>query len=83
MSRCAVYTDVNTRALALYMCYNIQVNTHYTMQATRAQVRELRELLEDTLEYYCDEHMISGEVAWTITEVMAIAKLAQLQGHVA
>ena len=52
------------------------------MSLSRAQVQELRELLEDTLEYYCDENMVSGEVAWTIVECMAVAKLAQLQGAV-
>ena len=52
------------------------------MSLSRAQVQELRELLEDTLEYYCDENMVSGEVAWTVVECMAIAKLAQLQGAV-
>ena len=52
------------------------------MSVSRAQVRELRELLEDSLEYYCDENMVSGEVAWTVVECMAIAKLAQIQGAV-
>ena len=52
------------------------------MSLSRAQVQDLRELLEDTLEYYCDENMVSGEVAWTIVECMAVAKLAQLQGAV-
>lgn len=53
------------------------------MSVSRAQVRELRELLEDALEYYCDENLVSGEVAWTIVECMAVAKVAQLQGAVA
>ena len=52
------------------------------MSVSRAQVRELRELLEDTLEYYCDENMVSGEVAWKIVECMAVAKQAQLEGSV-
>ena len=64
------------------MCYNMQVNTHAPMSVSRAQVQELRELLEDTLEYYCDENMVSGEVAWTVVECMAVAKLAQIQGVV-
>ena len=52
------------------------------MQATRAQARELRELIEDTMEYFCDDNMISGEVAWTMVECVAVAKLAQLKGRV-
>ena len=52
------------------------------MQLTRTQAREIRELLEDTMEYYCDENMISGETAWTAVECVAVAKLAQLEGEV-
>ena len=50
------------------------------MQITREQEKELRELLEDTLEYFCDQNQVSGEVAWTITECLALAKQAELQG---
>ena len=52
------------------------------MEATRAQAREVRELLEDTIEYFCDENMVSGEVAWTMVECVAVAKLAQMEGRV-
>jgi len=52
------------------------------MEATRAQVHEVRELLEDTLEYYCDENIMSDEVAWCIVECVAIAKQAQLKDQV-
>ena len=44
--------------------------------------QELRELLEDTIEYYCDNEMVSGEVAWAITECLAIAKQAEIKGLV-
>ena len=39
------------------------------------QLIELKELLEDTIEYYCDEHMVSGQVAWTMVASLAEAKL--------
>ena len=50
------------------------------MQITKEQAHELRELIEDTVEYYCDQNRISGETAWTVVECVAKAKVAQLQG---
>ena len=52
----------------------------HTVEISRAKEQELRELLEDTIEYFCDNERVSGEVAWTITECLAIAKQAELQG---
>ena len=43
---------------------------------------EIKELIEDMVEHACDEHMLSGELVWTVVEVLATAKLAQLQGFV-
>ena len=39
------------------------------------QLMHLQALLEDSIEYYCDEHMVSGEVAWTMVASLADAKL--------
>ena len=43
--------------------------------------QELHELLEDTIEYWCDRNCISGELAWTVTECMAKAKLHEMKGR--
>ena len=43
---------------------------------------ELRHLLEDSIEYFCNEHMISGELAWLVTECLAKAKLEMFKGNV-
>ena len=48
---------------------------------------ELREVVEDTIEYFCDEsakngEFISGETAWAMIECLAQAKQAQLKGLV-
>ena len=51
-----------------------------TVEISREKAQELRELLEDTIEYFCDNNQVSGEVAWTITECLAIAKQAELKG---
>ena len=39
------------------------------------QLLALQEILEDTVEYYCDDHMVSGEIAWTMVASLADAKL--------
>jgi len=53
------------------------------MEISREKAQELRELLEDTVQYFCDNERVSGEVAWTITECLAVAKQAELKGLLA
>lgn len=48
------------------------------MSITPKRAEELitmMELLEDTIEYFCDENMVSGETAWTMVASLADAKL--------
>ena len=52
------------------------------LEISKAKAQELRELLEDTIEYFCDNELVSGELAWTITECLAIAKQAEIKGLV-
>ena len=54
------------------------------MNISRQQLHELREVIEDTVEYFCDQQMsagepVSGELAYTVVETIATAKLAELQ----
>ena len=58
------------------------VYIEHQMNITREQHDELIEVLEDTVEYACDQWMISGEAAWAIIECRAIAKQAELAGLV-
>ena len=51
------------------------------MQITQQALAELTEVVEDTVQYACDQEMISGELAWTVVESLAQAKLAQLRGE--
>ncbi len=44
--------------------------------------KELTDLIEDSVEYFCDQNMVSGELAWCIVEAYAMAKEAQLKGLV-
>ena len=53
------------------------------MQISCEQLRELTEVIEDTIEYYCDKEQVSGELAWTCVECLATAKLAELRGELA
>ena len=39
------------------------------------QLMHMKALLEDSVEYYCDEHMVSGEIAWQMVAALAEAKL--------
>ncbi len=52
------------------------------MEISREQLQELTEVVEDTVEYACDQWTISGEKAWTIIHCLSIAKLAELEGLV-
>tara|TARA_S200002703_G_scaffold134772_1_gene123446 strand:- start:466 stop:627 length:162 start_codon:yes stop_codon:yes gene_type:complete len=52
------------------------------MNITSEKHQQLIELIEDTVEYYCDENMVSGELVYTVLECYSIAKLAQLRGEV-
>jgi hypothetical protein len=42
---------------------------------TDEQLVELMEIMEDTVEYFCDQHIVSGETAWDMVASLAQAKL--------
>ena len=52
------------------------------MNLTSEKHQQLIELIDDTVEYYCDENLVSGELVYTVLECYSIAKLAQLRGEV-
>ena len=54
----------------------------FQMQISREQLNELTEVIEDTVEYACDQYTMSGEKAWAVIECLAIAKQAELAGQV-
>lgn len=51
------------------------------MEITREQLQEITEVIEDTVEYFCDQYTASGQLAWTVVETLATAKLAELNGE--
>ena len=51
------------------------------MQITQEQLTEITEIIEDTVEYFCDQQQVSGELAWTVVESLATTKLAELRGE--
>ena len=53
------------------------------MDISHEQLDELTSVVEDTVEYACDQQMLSGELAWTVVECLALAKLAELRGELA
>ena len=44
-------------------------------QERQDQLIHLAALLEDTIEYYCDEYMVSGQVERSMVAALADAKL--------
>ena len=67
------------------MCPAIGPDVHIPqiMEISRELLQEITEVIEDTVEYACDQHCLSGEKVWAIVECLAIAKQAELQGHLA
>ena len=53
------------------------------MQISGPQLTELTEVIEDTIEYFCDKEQVSGELAWTVVECLCTAKIAELKGELA
>jgi len=50
------------------------------MHISGPELQELTEVIEDTIEYFCDKEQISGELAWTVLECLAKAKIVELKG---
>ena len=59
------------------------VQSKDTMQISRELLNEITEVIEDTVEYACDQNQLSGELVWTLVESLATAKLAELRGELA
>ena len=59
---------------------SISVQHQYRMKIEREQVDELNGLIEDMVANFCDEHMISGQTAWTCVEIFAMCKTLELAG---
>ena len=56
----------------------INVNyTKYSYEEFANHTINLLELVEDIVQYYCDEEQISGELAYQIVEGISGAKLSQ------
>ena len=53
------------------------------MEISKGQLDELTGVIEDTVEYFCDKEQASGELAWTVLECLATAKLAEMKGELA
>ena len=51
------------------------------MDISREKNDELTEIIEDTVQYFCDTYQVSGQLVWTCVEALATAKLAELNGE--
>ena len=57
-----------------------------TVTINRDTVSEFNELLDDTIQFFCQEYqteLISGETAWKMMACYAEAKLAEMNGELA
>ena len=52
------------------------------MHITHDKLQEITEVIEDTIEYACDHHQLSGEMVWKLVECLAVAKQAEIAGLV-
>ena len=41
------------------------------------QLIEMLEIMEDTVEYFCDQNIVSGETAWNMVASLAEVKLGE------
>ena len=53
-------------------CFNIM---------SQAQHQELLNLIEDTVSYFSNEHMIAGETVYKVMECFALAKQQEFAGE--
>ena len=58
-------------------------NPHSSLIMTDLQLQalEVLELMEDNVEYLCDQEKMSGEMVWTMIAALADAKLAQFPSN--
>lgn len=53
------------------------------MHISHDQLDELTQVIEDTIEYFCDKELLSGELTWLVVQSLATAKIAELAGELA
>ena len=46
---------------------------------TKDQLVELTEVIEDTVQYFCDKHTQSGQLAWTVLHCLSLAKMCEFE----
>jgi hypothetical protein len=52
------------------------------MVITSDQLQDLVDAFEDTAQFVCDEHKLSGELVWSCAEALSLAKVCQLRGEI-
>ena len=54
---------------------------HAYMDISREKLQDLTEIIEDTVQYFCDINQASGQLTWLCVESLATAKHAELNGE--
>jgi len=53
------------------------------MHIDKDQLQELTDVVEDTVQYFCDTNQASGQLVWSCIQMLSTAKLAELNGELA
>ena len=53
--------------------------TQQSYSMDRTSHDELVTLIEDSVSYFCDENMVSGELSWIIIECLAKSKIHEMK----
>ena len=43
--------------------------------------KQLTDMLEDTIQKWCDDNKLSGELAWLVTQSISTARLEMFRGN--
>jgi len=51
------------------------------MDISEEKLEALQDVLYDCVSFYCNEFMVSGEMAWTLIQVQSIVELAKIRNE--
>ena len=51
------------------------------MDISEEKLEALQDVLYDCVSFYCNEFMVSGEMAWTLVQVQSIVELAKIRNE--
>ena len=71
-------TTTNISPPGLLFLHQQDKRAPFFMRISREQLNQLTEIIEDSVEYFCDENILSGQTVWTVLECLSVAKQEEL-----